>query len=63
MLKVEVKKGNIETALKLYKNKVRKTKQQYEIERKRYFDKPSELNREAKKLAIYKESKKNNDND
>lgn len=63
MLKIEVKKGNIESALKIYKNKVRNTKQQNQIERKRYFDKPSELNREAKKLAIYKESKKNNDND
>jgi small subunit ribosomal protein S21 len=63
MLKIQIIKGNIEAALKQYKNKVRKTKQQYEIERKRYFDKPSELNRESKKLAIYKESKKNNDND
>jgi len=63
MLKIQIIKGNIEAALKQYKNKVRKTKQQYEIERKRYFDKPSEVNRESKKLAIYKESKKNNDND
>jgi small subunit ribosomal protein S21 len=63
MLNIEVKNGNIEAALKQYKNKVRNTKQQTEIERKRCFDKASVIQREAKKLAIYKEQLKNVNND
>ncbi len=56
MLKVEVVKGNIEKALKKLKRKVRNTKQTQKLRGGKTYTKPSELKREEKAKAIYKEN-------
>jgi len=58
MLKVKVKKKNIEAALKEYKYKVYKTKQLEKIRDGEQYTKDSEKNREKKKKAIYKDKKR-----
>ena len=58
MLKVEVKKGNIERALKELKSKYIKTKVVQQCRDKKEFIKPSEKKRKALHKAIYKENKK-----
>ena len=58
MLKVEVKKGNIERALKELKSKYIKTKVVQQCRDKKAFIKPSEKKREILHKAIYKENKK-----
>jgi small subunit ribosomal protein S21 len=58
MLKVKVKKKNIEAALKEYKYKVYKTKQLENIRDGEYYTKDSEIKREEKKKAVYKDKKR-----
>ena len=58
MLIVKVKKKNIEAALKQYKYKVYKTKQLEKIRDGQEYTKDSEINREKKKKAIYKDKKR-----
>lgn len=58
------KKGDIEKALKVYKNKVRSTKQMEKLREGKEFLKPSVTKRKEKQKAIYVEKKfgKNNNN-
>ena len=58
MLKVEVKKKNIERALKELKSKYIKTKVVQQCRDKKEFIKPSEKKRNTLNKAIYKENKK-----
>lgn len=53
MLIVEVKKGNIEKALKDLKGKVIKTKQNSVLFQRKEFVKPSVIKREENKKAAY----------
>lgn len=55
MLNIQVKEGdNIERALKQFKKKFDQTKTMKELRTRREFVKPSVLNREMKKKAVYK---------
>ncbi len=58
MLKITVKKGNIERALKEYKSKVIKTRQLRYLNEKKEFEKPSEKNRKRLKKGRYKQQKR-----
>lgn len=58
MLKVDVKYGNIEKALKILKNRVRNTKQKQILNNLKDYTKPSVERREEKLKAIYNEQKK-----
>ena len=58
MLKVKVKKGNIERALKEYKGKVIRTRQMREINERKEFEKPSVRNRRLKQKGKYSEQKR-----
>ena len=60
MLIVNVKKGNIEKALKQLKSKVIRTKQLRHIRERKQFTKPSEKRRLQMQKAQYIEQKKNN---
>jgi len=53
MLIIEVKKGNIEKALKDLKGKVIKTKQNSVLFQRKEFVKPSVIKREENKKAVY----------
>jgi|TARA_B110000211_G_scaffold224029_1_gene274657 small subunit ribosomal protein S21 len=53
MLKIPVKKGNIERSLKEYKRKFKNTKVKEELNDRKKFTKPSEKNRIEKGKAIY----------
>lgn len=56
MLVVQVKEGdNIERALKKYKRKFEKTKVLKDLRNRQAFTKPSVINREARKKAVYVE--------
>jgi small subunit ribosomal protein S21 len=57
-LKIKVKKGNIERALKEYKSKIIKTRQMREINEKKEFEKPSVKNRRIKQKGEYKEKRR-----
>lgn len=64
MLKVKVKNGNIDKALKILKRKVRGTKQVVRLRDNEDYTKPSETRREEKRNAIYIDKKKREeDND
>jgi len=63
MIKVNVKNGNIESALKFLKRKVRNTKQTNELRERKTYTKPSEERRESKKKSIYIEQKRIKDED
>ena len=56
---IEVKDGNINKALKQYKEKTLKYGIRERLVEKRYFTKPSEIKRLEKAEAIYKQSHKN----
>ena len=63
MLIVKVKDPKqIDAALKMFKNKVNRTGLIKEIKRRMEYKKPSELRREMKKKAIYRNKFINNDN-
>lgn len=61
MLKVKVKKGNIERALKELKSKFIKTKMTKQCRDNEEYTKPSIKKRNTKSNAIYKERKKRED--
>ena len=52
MLKVNVKNGNIDKALKILKRKTRNVKQIVELRDNKEYTKPSEVNREKKSQII-----------
>ena len=54
MLIIDVKDGNIERALKSYKNKVKSIKQIEQLRNRKEFEKPSITKRIAKQKAIRK---------
>jgi len=58
MIKVEVKKGNIERALKEYKSKIIKTRQMSELNDRKEHEKPSVKKRRLKQKGEYKHKKK-----
>lgn len=59
MLIIDVKDGNIERALKAYKNKVKSVKQIEQLRDRKEFEKPSVSNRIKKQKAIRKEKLQN----
>ncbi|MBQ9012336.1 MAG: 30S ribosomal protein S21 [Bacilli bacterium] len=52
MISVQVKNGNVEAALKKFKNKVAKSGLPSEVRKKQQYDKPGVQRRNAKKEAI-----------
>jgi ribosomal protein S21 len=58
MLIIEVKKGNIDSALKQFKSKVIKTKLVSQLQDRKTYKKKSDVKRQIIKDAIYKEKKK-----
>lgn len=63
MVKVNVKDGNIEKALKKLKGKVRNTKQNVILRDNKEYTKPSASRRQQKKNAIYLEKKRRESDD
>lgn len=62
MLSIPVKENdNIERCLKRFKKKFDRTKKMKELRSRREFVKPSIVNREMRKKAIYKNSLKSNE--
>lgn len=61
MLRIKVKKGNIEKALKDYKWKFKRTKVKDELNNRKEFTKPSEERREEINKAIYNRKKNGED--
>ena len=61
MLSIPVKNDNIERCLKRFKKKFDRTKKMKELRSRREFVKPSIVNREMRKKAIYKNSLKSNE--
>lgn len=59
MLIIDVKDGNIERALKAYKNKVKSVKQIEQLRDRKEFEKPSVTKRIDKQKAIRKEKLQN----
>ena len=57
MLIIEIKKGNIEGALKQFKSKVIKTKLVSQLQDRKTYKKKSDVKRQIKKNAIYKQKK------
>jgi len=55
MLVIEIKNGNIEGALKIYKKKVQSTKQIEQLRERQTYEKPS-----VKKRLILEEAKRKN---
>ena len=58
MLIIEVKKGNIDSALKQFKSKIIKTKLVSQLQDRKTYKKKSDVKRQIIKDAIYKEKKK-----
>jgi ribosomal protein S21 len=58
MIIVDVKKGNIERALKEYKGKVIKTRQMSELNNRKEFEKESVRKRREKQKGVYKNKKR-----
>lgn len=64
MLIVKLNNGDsIEKALKIFKNKFRKTKVTEQLRENQYYSKPSEEKRVNIKKAIYKQKKENQSED
>jgi small subunit ribosomal protein S21 len=59
MLIIDVKDGNIEKALKVYKNKVKSVKQIEQLRNGKEFEKPSVTKRIQKLKAVHKEKLQN----
>jgi small subunit ribosomal protein S21 len=57
MLKIPVKKGNIEKALKMLKRKVRNVKQLEELRERKEYEKPSSKKRKEIIKAIHEQKK------
>jgi small subunit ribosomal protein S21 len=58
MIRVQVKNGKLDPALKIWKRKVKNTKQLREIRERREFTKPSTKKRLSKQKSIYKEQQR-----
>jgi small subunit ribosomal protein S21 len=61
MLIVKVENNNIEKALKIFKNKVRKTGQTQKLRENKEFEKPSVTNRKSLQKAKYIQNLKDSD--
>jgi small subunit ribosomal protein S21 len=59
MLIIDVKDGNIERALKVYKNKVKSVKQIEQLRSRKEFEKSSVTKRIQKLKAVHKEKLQN----
>jgi small subunit ribosomal protein S21 len=59
MLKIIIKDGNIEKALKSYKNKVKSVRQTEQLTERKEYKKPSVTKRIAKEKAIRKSKLQN----
>jgi small subunit ribosomal protein S21 len=59
MLKITIKDGNIEKALKTYKNKVKSVRQNEQLTERKEYKKPSVTKRIAKEKAIRKSKLQN----
>jgi small subunit ribosomal protein S21 len=59
MLIIDVKDGNIEKALKAYKNKVKSIKQIEQLRNRKEFEKPSVTKRIQKLKAVHNEKLQN----
>jgi small subunit ribosomal protein S21 len=59
MLKIIIKDGNIEKALKSYKNKVKSVRQNEQLTERKEYKKPSVTKRIAKEKAIRKSKLQN----
>jgi small subunit ribosomal protein S21 len=59
MLIIDVKDGNIERALKVYKNKVKSVKQIEQLRNEKEFEKPSITKRIQKLKAVHNEKLQN----
>lgn len=57
MLRIKVKKGDINRALKEYRSKVIKTRQMREVNDRKEYTKPSEERRRVIQKAKYRDSK------
>ena len=57
MLIIEIKKGNIESGLKQFKSKVIKTKLVSQLQDRKTYKKKSDVKRQIKTNAIYKQKK------
>ena len=57
-IKVEVRKGNLEQAMRVLKKKVQKEGIVREVKERQFYSKPSEKRREAKKRGIANWKKK-----
>ena len=57
MLIIEIKKGNVEGAIKQFKSKAIKTKLVSQLQDRKTYKKKSDVNRQIKKNAIYKQKK------
>ena len=58
-LAVTVYNNNIETALKIFKRKVKNSNLMLELKKKAYYEKPSKIRREKKNLAKLRNNYKN----
>ena len=58
MIEVQVRNGNLEKAMRVLKKKVMKEGIVKEIKRRQFYQKPSEVKREAKKAGIKNYKKK-----
>ena len=64
MLIVKLNNGDsIERALKIFKNKFKKTKVAEQLRENQYYDKPSEVKRTKNKKAIYIQKKESQSED
>ena len=52
LLKIEVRNGNVEKALRVMKRKLKKEGIFQELKRRQYYQKPSEVKREAQKRRL-----------
>ena len=55
---IEVRKGNVEQAMRVLKRKVQKEGIVKELRRRQFYMKPSEIKREKKKAGIKNDKKK-----
>jgi len=62
MTHVEVKNGNVEGALKRFKVKVQRSGVPSEMKKRRQYDKPGVVRREAKKEGIRNSRRRNRQN-
>tara|TARA_R100000005_G_scaffold58479_1_gene29526 strand:+ start:1241 stop:1432 length:192 start_codon:yes stop_codon:yes gene_type:complete len=62
MIKVQVKNGKLDPAIKIWKRKVKNTKQLQQQRELQYFTKPSTKKRLKKQKASYKQKRREQEN-